>query len=219
MVADVIAGPRLTAPPCGDRRQAERFAEKCLLNPGRNGMIAGVSRTPLPMAFATATLPARTAWRSPATPRKESERSSMGSQKPSSTRRSRTSTCLRPSRVLRKTRSSRTVRSAPCGESEAEIAGEIRMLEVSFVERAGGKQNDTRVTAARGRKVDQVVAEGTKEGSEALDLEFAEEIGKGFGKNDAVFERVACAGVWVRSARTHHSPSGDRARSTPSKCR
>jgi len=76
-------------------------------------MKAGDSIRPLPNALATTTLPARTASTRPATPRKESERNSMGSQKLSSTRRRITSTGFRPSSVWRKTRLSRTVRSAP----------------------------------------------------------------------------------------------------------
>ena len=80
---------------------------------GRNGRSAGVSITPVPSALATATLPARTASTSPATPRNESPRSSSGSQKLSSSRRKMTSTGCRPSSVLRKTRRSRTVRSPP----------------------------------------------------------------------------------------------------------
>ena len=76
-------------------------------------MIAAVSITPLPSAFATRTLPAPTASTSPATPRNESPRNSSGSQKLSSTRRRITSTGCKPSTVFRNTCRSRTVRSAP----------------------------------------------------------------------------------------------------------
>ena len=110
-------------------------------------MNAEVSIRPLPSALATVTLPARTASTSPATPRNESERNSMGSQKLSSTRRRMTSTCLRPASVFRNTRLSRTVRSPPCTKREAEITRQVGMFEVGFVERPGRQQHHARIVA------------------------------------------------------------------------
>ena len=76
-------------------------------------MNAGLCSKPLPNVLAIATVPARSALTNPGTPSMESPRNSSGSHQSSSTRRKITSTGSRPESVLRKTRSSRTVRSCP----------------------------------------------------------------------------------------------------------
>ncbi len=104
----------LAAPPRRRTRHREFLAEQMAaqVRAGREAAPASPPRR-RPGALASATLPLRQASTRPGTPSVVSARSSSGSQKLSSTRRTITSTRRRPSSVFKCTRRSRTVRSAP----------------------------------------------------------------------------------------------------------
>ena len=109
---------------------------------------------------------------------------------------------------------------AALDQREAEIAREVGVLEVGFVERSGREQHDARMVARGGREVQQGLAKGAEKRSQPLDLELAEQIRKSFRHDDAVFERIAGAGRRLRAVGNHPPlPVRRRARSTASKCR
>lgn len=81
-------------------------------------------------------------------------------------------------------------------EGEAEITAEVGVLEVGFVERTGGEQDDAGAFAPdviRGDAV-EVIAEDAVEIGEALDLEIADVIRQGAGQDDAVFQDITGTG-------------------------
>ena len=174
-------------------------------------MMAAVSITPLPSAFATTTFPALTASTRPATPRNESPRSSRGSQKLSSTRRRITSTGCRPSTVFRKTRRSRTVRSAPSARVKPEISRQIGMLEVSLVERSRGQQDGARMIgiapgpAATSRWV-------RKKDARRLTFDSAKRIRQNVRHDRSIFERITRSRRRLRAVGEHPPAAVGRAR-------
>ena len=120
--------------------------------PGRKASSAGVSTSPLPSAFATATLPARTACTRPATPSEESLRSESGSQKTIVDAAQQHVHALETAERLQVQHAVAHGEVAALDQREAEVARQVRVLEVGLVVGAGGEQRDVRVVAlARAR--------------------------------------------------------------------
>ena len=115
--------------------------------PGRKPSQAADSSTPLPSALAITTRPARTAPSKPGTPSAESARSSSGSQKSSSSRRRIACTRRRPGQRLQEHAVVAHRQVLAVHQRQSELAREIGMLEVGFVERARGQYHHQRRAA------------------------------------------------------------------------
>ena len=171
--------------------------------PGRNAISAGVSTRPLPRQLAMNTVPARAACTRPGTPSSESPRSSSGSQKSSSSRRRITSTGLRPASVLRYTRLSRTVRSAPPTSGKVPLPREERVLEVGFAVRPGRQHHDARVGGPVRRQAEQRLDRHVEEVGERAHAALVEHRGQRAPAHQPVLERVAGARRRLRAVRDH----------------
>ena len=115
------------------------------LSPGRNGIMADVSTSPLPSAFATTTLPARTASTSPATPRKESGAQFHRIAEPrihaAQDHIDTVQSCQRFEKYV-------AIANGEVGalhERKSEVTRQIGMLEIGLVQRPGRQQHDLRI--------------------------------------------------------------------------
>ncbi|MFO1522527.1 MAG: hypothetical protein U1G05_10900 [Kiritimatiellia bacterium] len=75
-------------------------------------------------------------------------------------------------------------------QREAHVAGEIGLLEIGFVEGAGGQQHDAGGVGVAGREGAQAFAPGDEEGGQAADIDLPELVGQDAREHDAVFQRV-----------------------------
>ena len=84
-------------------------------------------------------------------------------------------------------------------ECEAQVAGEVGVFEIGFVERPGGEEDDAGgFVVVRGEGCEGV-ADGAEERGEALHAAVAENVGHGAGDDEAVFQCVAGAGGGLRA--------------------
>ena len=90
-------------------------------------------------------------------------------------------------------------------QAQAQVAGQVGVLEVGFVVRAGCQQGNAGGRAVGGHDLD-AVNECLVAGSQALHLHAHEGLGKLAGNGDAVFEQVAQAGRGLGALR-HHAPA------------
>ncbi len=137
---------RSRAPPAGRTTRWRRSAAAAPRPAPARRSSAGSSSSPAastrpePSALTTATPPARTACTSPGTPSREREFSSSGSAKSASRRRTSTSARLRPGDRAHIDRIVAHREVFALHQHEAEIAGEIGVLEIGLVQRTGGEQ-------------------------------------------------------------------------------
>jgi hypothetical protein len=83
---------------------------------------------------------------------------------------------------------------APFDERQPEVASEVRMLEIGFVQRSRRQQHGQRAACAVARRpVREGVAQRREEAREVLDLLVAEQLGKRARDDDAVFQCIAGA--------------------------
>ncbi len=101
---------------------------------------------------------------------------------------------------------------AALDQGEAEIAGQIGMLEVGLVQRSGGEQHYARMGARRRGKAQQGFAKGAEKRSQPVHLGFAKEVGKSLRHDDAVFQRIAGAGRGLGAVGDHPPLAIGRAR-------
>ena len=181
-------------------------------SPGRNGMMAAVSITPEPSALAIVTLPARAASTSPATPSDESPRSSSGSQKLSSSLPEDDVDRLQAFERLDEDAAVAHRQVAAFDQREAQIAREVRMLEVRFVVRPGRQQHDPGLVVRLRRQRHQRVALSAEERRQPLNLAVAERFGQAAQQHDPVLERVAGARRRLRPVGEHPPLAVRRAR-------
>ncbi len=86
-------------------------------------------------------------------------------------------------------------------QHEAEIAGDIGVLEIGFVELAGREDADPAAIATA--LLEQRIAEGAEEAGEAVHVHLGIDIGEGAGGGDAVFQRKAGAGGRLGAVAQH----------------
>ncbi len=111
---------------------------------GRKASRARISSTPEPSALTSVTEPPRTAPTRPGVPMRESARSSSGSAKAASIRRQSTRTGRRPGDGAHHHPAVGDGQVVAFEQGEAEVAGDVGVLEVGVVERPGREDGDPR---------------------------------------------------------------------------
>ncbi len=102
-------------------------------------------------------------------------------------RRKITSTGLRPFERLEKDPILPHRQVSPLDQGEAEITGQVGVLEIGLVQRTGGEEYDPRMGACRGRKPQQGFAKVAKERRQPVHLGLAKEVRECLRHDDAVF--------------------------------
>ena len=100
------------------------------------------------------------------------------------------------------TRPFSTVRSSPSQQHEAEVAGDVGVLEVGVVERARASGSPTRASGSSEQAL-QRVAEGAEEAGEAVDVRLGVEVGEDARGGDPVLQREAGAGGGLGAVAEH----------------
>ncbi len=162
---------------------------------------ARVSRMPEPMALTIEIEPWRSASVMPGVPMRLSTRSSSGSMKLASMRRHSTLTGLRPETVRTITWPLLDHEVFAFEQHEAEVAGDIGVLEIGLVVLAGGQDADAAVVPAR--IAVQRVAEIAEEAGEPMHMHLRIDVGEGARGGDAVLEREAGARRRLRAIAQH----------------
>ena len=146
---------------------------------------------PEPSALTSETEPWRSASARPGVPICDCGLSSSGSAKAASRRRHSTLTGFRPDDGAHHQPAVRDGQVLAFEQHDAEIAGDVGVLEVGLVERAGRQDGDAAVGA--GDHAVQGVAEAAEEAGEPVDVHLAIDVGQRARGGDAVLQREAGA--------------------------